>query len=181
MNRQIRVTIVTDSTAEEKKMPRMIAAPLPARLSASVPRTADWGVSVFEFEPLSAREAPRIGGLAAGNNPATLWSPGPARALAPTHGANGAQELLIELPRALPTAGLEVFWGAARNGAKLEARDASGKWLSLADDPGPLGDTSYSGLSPSGSTYWTRYSASRRKVVHTRSANATVGWPGMLV
>src|SRR5205085_11541190 len=34
MNRQIRVTIVTDRTAEEKKMPRKIAAPLLARFSA---------------------------------------------------------------------------------------------------------------------------------------------------
>lgn len=33
---------------------------------ASVPRTADWGVSVFEFEPLSARDVPRISGLVAG-------------------------------------------------------------------------------------------------------------------
>ncbi|HET7778612.1 MAG TPA: discoidin domain-containing protein, partial [Rudaea sp.] len=40
---------------------------------ASVPRTADWGVSVFEFEPLSMRDAPRISGLASGGNPATLW------------------------------------------------------------------------------------------------------------
>ena len=30
MKRQIRVTMVTDSTAEEKKMPRINAAPLPA-------------------------------------------------------------------------------------------------------------------------------------------------------
>ena len=107
---------------------------------ASVPRTADWGVSVFEFEPLAARDAPRISGLASGSNPAALWSPGPARALTRTRGTN---ELLIELPRALPTAGLEVFWGAARNGAKLEARETNGKWLPLADDPGSLGDTSF--------------------------------------
>ena len=31
---------------------------------ASVPKTADWGVSVFEFEPLAARDAARISGLA---------------------------------------------------------------------------------------------------------------------
>ena len=29
---------------------------------ASAPRTADWGVSVFEFEPLSAEDSPRIEG-----------------------------------------------------------------------------------------------------------------------
>ncbi|HEX3122801.1 MAG TPA: discoidin domain-containing protein, partial [Rhodanobacteraceae bacterium] len=110
---------------------------------ASVPRTADWGVSVFEFEPLSAHDAPRISGLAADGNAAAMWSPAPPRALTGAKHANGARELLIELPRALPIAGLEVFWDAARSGAKLEARDASGKWLLLADDPGPLGDTSY--------------------------------------
>ena len=112
------------------------------RLS-SVPRTADWGVSVFEFEPLSAHDAPRIRGLAAGGDAAAIWSPAQPRALARTNKANSTRELLIELPRALPTAGLEVFLGAARDDAKLEARDASGKWLLLADDPGPLGDTSY--------------------------------------
>ena len=34
-NRQTSVTIVTDNTAEAKKMPRTIAAPFPARFSAS--------------------------------------------------------------------------------------------------------------------------------------------------
>ena len=109
---------------------------------ASVPRTADWGVSVFEFEPLPARDAPRISGFAAGAVPAKIWTPAQPQALARTHAANAARELLIELPRALPTAGLEVSWGAARSGAKLEARDASG-WLPMAEDPGTLGATSY--------------------------------------
>ena len=40
MKRQISVTIVTDSTAEEKKMPRNTAAPLLARLSASASSSA---------------------------------------------------------------------------------------------------------------------------------------------
>ena len=38
--RQIKVTIVTDSTAEEKKIPRKIAAPFVARLSASASASA---------------------------------------------------------------------------------------------------------------------------------------------
>jgi hypothetical protein len=33
---------------------------------ASVPETTEGGVSVFEFEPLSADESPRIEGLAPG-------------------------------------------------------------------------------------------------------------------
>ena len=40
MKRQIKVTMVTDSTADEKKIPRMTAAPLPARLSASASSSA---------------------------------------------------------------------------------------------------------------------------------------------
>src|SRR5438128_1490618 len=40
MKRQINVTIVTDSTAEEKKMPRKIAALRLARLSASASASA---------------------------------------------------------------------------------------------------------------------------------------------
>src|SRR4028119_1091126 len=39
--RQIRVTIVTDRTDEEKKMPRNTAAPLVARLSASAKASAN--------------------------------------------------------------------------------------------------------------------------------------------
>jgi hypothetical protein len=105
---------------------------------ASVPLSADWGVSLFEFEPLATDQAPRIEGLSKGVDPATLWggSATPPRALGAT------REITISLPRALPTTGLEVFWGAAWRRARLDARDATGHWQTLATDTAPLGDTS---------------------------------------
>lgn len=50
--------------------------------------------------------------------------------------------LSLELPQPLPVAGLEVHWGAARAGARLEGRSA-GQWQLLAEDPQPLGEISY--------------------------------------
>ncbi len=110
---------------------------------ASVPKTADWGVSVFEFEPLSARDAARISGLAGEGDAAALWSAGTPRTLKAAGATPGTRELRVTLPRPLSTAGLEVWWGGARNGARLEARDASGAWTPIAEDPGSLGGTSY--------------------------------------
>jgi hypothetical protein len=99
---------------------------------ASMPLSADWGVSLFEFEPLSAAETPRIEGLTTGVDSATLWgsSATPPRAL------GSARELTISLPRALPTTGLEVFWGAATRWrrARLDARTRHGAWRNLAVD-----------------------------------------------
>ena len=116
---------------------------------ASAPRTADWGVSVFEFEPLSTRDAPRLIGFGGTGDPAAIWSGGSARALAGPKGDDGTRELRIELPHPLPTAGLEVTWGGARNRASLRARDVAGHWSDLADDPQPIGDVSYlAGRSP---------------------------------
>jgi hypothetical protein len=112
---------------------------------ASPARTADWGVSIFEFEPLAARESPRIVGLAgAGAGDAgAAWSKVPARALGTAGTATGTRVLRIELPRPLSLSGLEVWWGAARSSAKLEAKSASGQWRELAQDPEALGDNSY--------------------------------------
>lgn len=110
---------------------------------ASPARTADWGVSVFEFEPLAQRDAPCISGLAPGADAASLWSAGPPRALAAVGKAASTRELGVELPRALPLAGLEVDWGEAPRNARLEARGASGRWETLVDDPTPPGDISY--------------------------------------
>ena len=111
------------------------------RLAAPA-RTSDWGVSVFEFEPLSAHDAPRISGVASEANAAALWSDGKPVALkAPARGA-ATSELHIALPRALQIAGLEVFWAAPRDSVRLDARDASNRWQLLADDPSPLGDVS---------------------------------------
>jgi hypothetical protein len=105
---------------------------------ASVPLSADWGVSVLEFEPLAANEAPRVVGMSKGVDPAMLWggSATPPRTLGPT------RELVITLPRPLPTTGLEVLWGAAWRHARLDARDESGRWRELASDMAALGSSS---------------------------------------
>jgi len=110
---------------------------------ASAPGTSDWGVSVFEFEPLALSESPRIRGLEKGRDPAALWSAQATGTIIGTGPASGARELRVTLPRALPVSGLEVFWASARRTARLDGRGASGKWQRLADDPVPLGDSSY--------------------------------------
>ncbi|HEY4870234.1 MAG TPA: discoidin domain-containing protein, partial [Candidatus Dormibacteraeota bacterium] len=109
---------------------------------ASAPSTSDWGVSVFEFEPLAVSESPRITGLEKGDDPAALWN---ARATGKIVAGPvpGTRELHVTLPRALAVSGLEVFWGSARRDARLEARRASGEWERLAEDPGVFGDSSY--------------------------------------
>ncbi|MBA8886474.1 hypothetical protein FHW12_000665 [Dokdonella fugitiva] len=103
-------------------------------------RTADWGVSVLEFEPLSAREAPHITGVEGRADPAALWRGAAPRTLAPR---GSVRELVVELPRALPLAGLEVTWQRAPREARLDARDADGRWSPLAEDPGAPIDGSY--------------------------------------
>ena len=105
---------------------------------ASMPLSADWGVSVLEFEPLPTTEAPQITGLSQGTDPATVWggSATPPRALAPSRTLN------IKLPRPLPTTGLEVFWGAAWQRAQLEGKEQKGGFKVLANDVAPQGDTS---------------------------------------
>ncbi|HJX22019.1 MAG TPA: discoidin domain-containing protein, partial [Steroidobacteraceae bacterium] len=110
---------------------------------ASAPSTSDWGVSVFEFEPLAVSESPRITGLEKGDDPAALWSARATGKIVDTGPVPGTRELHVTLPRALPVSGLEVFWGSARRDARLEARRASGEWERLAEDPGLLGDSSY--------------------------------------
>src|ERR1700730_13632824 len=107
------------------------------------PSTCDWGVRLFEFEPLAVSESPRITGLEKGDDPAALWSAQATGKLVDTGPVPGTRELHVTLPRALPVSGLEVFWGSARGGARLEGRRASGKWERLAEDPLPLGDSSY--------------------------------------
>jgi hypothetical protein len=107
---------------------------------ASTPQTTDGGVAVFEFEPLSADDAPQVVGLAGGADPAALWSDGPPRELRAANA--GARTVAIRFPRALPTAGLEVYWSAARERARLEARTGN-EWQLLADDPDARGTSSY--------------------------------------
>jgi hypothetical protein len=110
---------------------------------ASAPSTSDWGVSVFEFEPLAVSESPRITGLERGDDPAALWSARATGKIVDTGPVPGTRELHVTLPRALPVSGLEVFWGSARRDARLESRRAAGEWERLAEDPGLLGDSSY--------------------------------------
>lgn len=110
------------------------------RLAAPA-RTADWGVSVFEFDPFAATEAARIAGLD-GKDDGSLWADGGARGIV-GKGPHGTRQLDIALPRPLDIAGIEVTWDGPRDGATLEARDAKGRWSTVASDPGSLGDTSY--------------------------------------
>lgn len=139
---------------------------------ASLPRTSDWGVNLYEFEPIAADAAPRIAGSAVGAE--RVWlppaSPGALPAsgvamLAPSTAATtraapralddrtpgdhalgdraiGDRTLDVRFPRPLATAGLEVTWAAPRAGARLEARTANGEWKIVATDPSPLGRTS---------------------------------------
>lgn len=112
---------------------------------ASAPRTADWGVSVFEFEPLSAEDSPRIKGLA-GKDPASIWTPSASRVIegkAVDASAKASHSMVIQFPRAFLTAGVEVTWAGPRGDARLEQLDASGHWATVSDDPGPEGETSY--------------------------------------
>lgn len=111
------------------------------RLAAPA-RTADWGVSVFEFEPYAAADTARIAGLDGEDDGASLWADGSPRGIV-GKGPEGARQLDITLPRPLDIAGIEVTWAGPRDGATLEARDAKGAWSKVDDDPGSLGDTSY--------------------------------------
>ena len=111
---------------------------------ASLPRTADWGMSIFEFTPLSARDAARVSGLAGGGDGRTLFD-GEGRhpaALARKGERAGTRSAEIAVPPGLELSGLEVWWDGPRNGAVLEARTAEG-WRVIAEDPGSLGDLSW--------------------------------------
>lgn len=110
---------------------------------ASVPKTADWGVSVFEFEPLAASEAARIDGLDTKGDAACLWQEGASRSVVRKGTEPGTRMLEIALPRALNVAGLDVMWDGPRHGATLQGRDSDGRWTTLASDPGSLGNDSY--------------------------------------
>jgi hypothetical protein len=109
------------------------------RLAAPA-RTADWGVGIFEFQPLTTAQAPRLAGLAGTGDPATLWSRGPARALGRVGGGYGLE---VRFPQPQDVAGLQVDWGRTPASAALEARDASGRWTPLAQAPQAFGAASY--------------------------------------
>lgn len=100
----------------------------------SLPVTADWGVSIFELEPIGGSQAARVTGLASGGAGA-VWQAGDARAINGTAGKHGNRALVVELPHALATAGLLVDWEGAHGAAALEGRAADGSWSALAEDP----------------------------------------------
>ncbi|HMN47106.1 MAG TPA: discoidin domain-containing protein [Povalibacter sp.] len=108
---------------------------------ASQPKTADWGVSVLEFEPVAAVDAPQFAMPSGQRSAESLWTGTGTHRLP----ANGVLEM--RLPRPLDVAGLQVWWEGARSDAKLEARAENGAWHLLAADPGSVGDTSYLGAS----------------------------------
>jgi hypothetical protein len=110
---------------------------------AAVPRTADWGVNLYEIEPLAAQESPTIDGLEQGTDKARIWSPGLSHPLVSNGSERGTRELRIALPRPTLLAGVEVYWGSARASARLEAQDTTGTWKLVAIDPESLGDTSF--------------------------------------
>ena len=101
---------------------------------AALPKTSDWGVSVFEFEPLPVAEAARITGLDDPDN-ARVWRKDGAPLPVAMHGDAGIVALSFALPQ--PTAGVRVEWAGTRSGAMLEARDAAGGWQVVARDPFP--------------------------------------------
>jgi len=111
---------------------------------ASPSKSSDWATSIFEFEPIAADAAPRLDGLAAVYDGAALFAadakPGVIESAGP---APGTRQLDLALPRADAIAGLEVWWSGPRDGAKLEARDADGRWTVLAEDPGRDGTRSW--------------------------------------
>jgi F5/8 type C domain len=110
---------------------------------ASPKDAANAGVSLFEFEPLAAADAPRISGADQGLDAAGLWSAVVHSDLAEPGAEAGTRQLHVFFPKPLPVSGLEVFWNSARRGARLEGRDAGGEWRWMAEDSSPLGDTSY--------------------------------------
>jgi hypothetical protein len=110
---------------------------------ASPLNSANGSVSLFEFEPLLASQAPRITGAEQGIDAAALWSAVVHSDLVESGPEFGTRQLHVYLARALPVSGLEVFWNSARRGARLEGRDPAGEWYLLGEDASPLGDTSY--------------------------------------
>lgn len=98
---------------------------------ASPQRTSDWGVSIFEMEPLDTSLSARVLGLDATQS-AALWQGGSAVSI--PAGKGGVQTLQITLPRSQPSTGLAVDWANVHGAADLQAQDAKGRWHPLAMD-----------------------------------------------
>ncbi|MEE9876906.1 MAG: discoidin domain-containing protein [Stenotrophomonas maltophilia] len=100
---------------------------------ASPQRTSDWGVSIFEMEPLDSTLSARIGGIDA-TQAAALWQGGgtvpmPAGTkVDPMRSRSRCRRLNPRL----------VWWStglmAARGPARLQVQDAQGRWQDLAHD-----------------------------------------------
>lgn len=110
---------------------------------ASSPRTSDWGVNIFELEPIAASDVPHIIGLDANVDANRIWRSGASFPLVMRVGERGTRELRVVFAQPELLAGLEVYWAAAQAGARLEARDLRGEWHPLAVDPEGLGATSF--------------------------------------
>ncbi|HEL5006402.1 discoidin domain-containing protein [Stenotrophomonas forensis] len=98
---------------------------------ASPQRTSDWGVSIFEMEPLDTSLSARVVGLDATQS-AALWQGGSAVAI--PAGKDGVHTLDITLPRPQPSTGLAVDWSSVHGAAALQAQDGKGRWHELAKD-----------------------------------------------
>ncbi len=98
---------------------------------ASPDKTSDWGVSIFELEPLDSTTSAHVAGLTTAQA-AALWQGGAAVAL--PAGKGNTHTLDITLPRAQPTTGLAVEWAGNHGAARLQAQDAQGRWVTLAQD-----------------------------------------------
>ncbi|MBH1362815.1 discoidin domain-containing protein [Stenotrophomonas maltophilia] len=98
---------------------------------ASPRRTSDWGVSIFEMEPLDTSLSARLVGLDATQS-AALWQGGSAVAI--PAGRGGVHTLDITLPRPQPSTGLAVDWASVHGAAALQAQDGKGRWHALAKD-----------------------------------------------
>lgn len=98
---------------------------------ASPQRTSDWGVSIFEMEPLDTSLSARVLGLDATQS-AALWQGGSAVAI--PAGKGGVHTLDITLPRPQPSTGLAVDWASVHDAAVLQAQDGKGRWHELAKD-----------------------------------------------
>lgn len=119
----------------------------------ALPVTADWGVNVFEVEPLGVADAPRVSGLAHAGDGAAPWQRGdratpladgsgggmPSNSVVskgkPSIGTPPTSTLSIDFPHPVETAGLLVDWGGPRGAAALEMRDTAGTWRPFAADP----------------------------------------------
>lgn len=99
---------------------------------ASPERTSDWGVSIFEMEPLDDSLSAHVAGLDAAQS-AALWQGGGAVAI--PVGKGGVHTLDIALPRAQSSTGLAVDWAGAHGAARLQGQDGKGRWTELARDP----------------------------------------------